>query len=113
MSNTSENKWKSTKYQRSEREKRRRQRSLVTGEFKQTLITNYIPVLDEVSKLMENNENLRIMLVRNIEETEGDNVLSVRSAVLDSNSLLKCLYECAEKFKNPVNINTATDLMKS
>jgi len=101
LSNTNENKWKSSKYQRSEREKRRRERSLVTGEFKQTLITNYIPVLDEVSKLMENNENLRNMLVRNIEETEGDNVLSgvlsVRSAVLDSNSLLKCLYECAEK----------------
>lgn len=50
LSNTNENKWKSTKYQRSEREKRRRERSLVTGEFKQTLITNYIPVLDEVSK---------------------------------------------------------------
>jgi len=113
LSNTNENKWKSTKYQRSEREKRRRERSLVTGEFKQTLITNYIPVLDEVSKLMENNENLRNMLVRNIEETEGDNVLSVRSAVLDSNSLLKCLYECAKKIKNLVNINTTIDLMKS
>jgi len=46
---------------------------------------------------MENNENLRNMLVRDIEETEGDNVLSVRSTVLDSNSLLKCLHECAEK----------------
>lgn len=54
-------------------------------------------MLDEVSKLMKNNENLRNMLVRNIEETEGDNVLSVRSSVLESNSLLKCLYECAEK----------------
>lgn len=48
---------------------------------------------------MENNENLRNMLVHNIEETEGDNVLSVQSAVLESNSLLKCLYECAEKNK--------------
>jgi len=70
-SNTNENKWKSTIYQRSKREKQRRERSLVTEELKQTLITNYIPVLDKVSKLMENNENLRNMLVRNIEETEG------------------------------------------
>lgn len=45
---------------------------------------------------MENNETLRNMLVHNIEKTEGDNVLSVRSAVFDSNSLLKCLYQCAQ-----------------
>lgn len=70
---------------------------MVTGEYKQTFIINYIAVLDEVSKLMENNENLRKMLARNIEETQEDNVLCFQLAVLDSNSLLKCLYECAEK----------------
>ncbi|KAE9529664.1 hypothetical protein AGLY_011760 [Aphis glycines] len=101
LSNTNENKWKNKKYGRNEREKRRRERSLVTEEFKQTFITNYIPILDEVSKLMENIENLHKMLTRNIEETQEDNVLCFRSAVLDSNSLLKCLYECAEKNQKP------------
>ena len=37
------------------------------------------------------------MLVRNTQEKKGDNVLLNQSAVLDSNSLLKCLYKCIEK----------------
>ena len=70
---------------------------MVAGEFKQTLITNYIHVLDKVNKLIENNKILRNMLVRNTQEKKGDNVLLNQSAVLDSNSLLKCLYKCIEK----------------
>jgi len=49
----SESKWAKAKYQRREREKRRRERTLLNDKLPQPLITNFFPILDKVSKLID------------------------------------------------------------
>lgn len=91
-------KWKSAKYQRSSRSKRQRERSLITEKQKQPVITNFFPIIDGVQKLLNENENLRTLLLEN--DTYILENLSAKQnvpTIFDTNGLLRCLYESALK----------------
>lgn len=58
-------KWKSKKYQRSAREKRKREKSLNTDHLQQSIITSFFPIIDKVKKIINENENLRKVIFEN------------------------------------------------
>ncbi|KAF0688873.1 Uncharacterized protein FWK35_00037959, partial [Aphis craccivora] len=105
-----ESKWTKAKYQRCEREKRRRERTLLHDKLPQPLITNFFPLLDKVSKLIGENTNLRNLFIESIEDNK---TLTLDKKLLDSNTLLKCLYECASKNQlNTKNNNRFDEQLK-
>lgn len=75
-----ESKWTKVKYQRCEREKRRRERTLLHDKLPQPLITNFFPLLDKVSKLLDENTNLRNLFIKSIEDNKS---LTLDKKVLD------------------------------
>lgn len=106
----SESKRAKTKYQRCEREKRSREKTLLHNKLAQPLITNYFPLLDKVSKLIDENTNLQNLLINSIEDNK---TLTLDKKVLDSNTLLKCLYECTSKNQlNTKNNNRFDEQLK-
>lgn len=104
--NTEVKKWAKAKYQRIEREKRRRERTLLNDKLPQPLITNFFPILDKVSKLIDENTNLRNLLINSIEDNK---TLTLDNKVLNSNILLKYLYECASKNQQNTKNNNRFD----
>jgi len=102
----SESKWAKAKYQRCEREKQRRERTLLNDKLPQPLITNFFPILDKVSKLIDENINLHNLLINSIEDNK---ILTLDNKVLNSNTLLKCLYECASKNQQKTKNNNRFD----
>lgn len=63
----STSKWKKSLYSRKERETRRRYKSLLLDKIlhglDHPLICNFYPILDKLSKLLKENENLKQMLL--------------------------------------------------
>lgn len=90
-------KWKNSVYSRKERETRRRHKSLVSEKIlhglDQPLISNFYPILDKVSKLLKENENLKQMLLDNINNHNNYTGIKVSKQIENMPILLKHLFK--------------------
>lgn len=112
----STSKWKNSVYSRKERETRRH-KSLVSDKIlhglDQPLIFNFYPILDKVLKLLKENENLKQMLLDNINNHNNYTEIKESKQIENMPILLKHLFKSSTANSDrKCNANTYDDTIK-
>lgn len=105
-------KWKMSLYSRREREARARHKTLVSEKInyglEQPLITNFYPVLNKVEKLIKENDNLKQMLLENINNSVNNSVEHINHFSIENMPILLKSSIANSKHKPESNVYNET-----